>query len=170
MSLRPRLSEEVAWNPPAWAKAGDVGDAQRTPDLAALIRKVTRHPDWKPGNSLSLLISGVGKRVAGAREGDSKHAAKLIVDADKVLRAARRHRVRLFFGAPKTAGKCRFDVYLQDQRVLTNVVLDPKESADATSAIHTFNDIMIADQLRVRLAPKEGKPLLSGIEVICKQD
>jgi len=177
LSRRPRTAAEVAWSPDPWNEEGASADVHLTPDLAPLIREVTSHPDWKPGNSLGFLIGGVGKRVAVARGDDDQGAAKLIVDADEVTGAVsgtsvKLYQVRMFFGAPETAGvgRCVFDVYLQDQLVVSNVELDPAGSPDAAFAIHTFDDVKIADHLRIRFAPTEGKPLLSGIEFVCTQD
>lgn len=167
VSLRPRTSAEVAWSPPAWKKGGAGGD-QRTPDLAALLRQVVNRPDWKPGNSLAMLISGTGKRLAIASRGPSSKAARLIVEAEKYVRVVaesepRSHRVRLFFGAPQPAGigKSVFDVYLQDKRVIEGIEIDP-----GTSAVHTFEQIMIGQELRIRFEATQGQPLLSGIELI----
>ena len=128
LSSRSRTESEVDWQPAAWSKTGDAGKAQRTPDLAPLIRDVTRRPDWTPGNSIVLLLSGAGKRVAGAHDG--KRAAKLIVDADQVPVSplvARRHRVRLFFGSPPAVdvAPSRFDLYLQDEECAANIEIDP---------------------------------------------
>ncbi|NQV28792.1 MAG: PQQ-binding-like beta-propeller repeat protein [Rhodopirellula sp.] len=76
-------------------------------------------------------------------------------------------RVRLFFGAPPAAGLSRsvFDVYLQDQRVLSNITLDPTGEDAARVAVHTFDNIMIPDQLRIRFVSKEGKAVISGVEI-----
>ncbi len=172
ISSRDRTASEVAWQPAAWAKEGDTGAAQRTPDLSAIIREVVSLPDWKPGNSLAFLISGSGKRVAESFNGDDKLAPRLFVETDKAGGAspsgqARPFRVRLFFGVPQQAGLDRsvFDVYLQDQLVLRDVELDPDVDA-SSAAVHTVDNVMIADSLRIRLATKEGKPLISGVELI----
>ena len=171
ISSRNRTVSEVAWQPAAWSKVGEARDAQRTPDLSAMIREVVSLPDWKSGNSLAFLVSGSGKRVAESFDGDGKLAPRLFVETDESGEAppsgeARPFRVRLFFGAPQQAGLVRsvFDVYLQDRLVLRDVELDPDIDASA-SAVHTVDNVMITDSLRIRFAPKEGKPLISGIEL-----
>ena len=58
-----------------------------------------------------------------------------------------------------------FDVYLQDQKVLSDVTIDPAGNDSEKAAVHSFDDIMISDQLRIRLVPKEGKPVISGVEL-----
>ena len=172
ISSRDRTTAGIAWQPPAWSKTGESGSPQRTPDLSAMIREVVALPDWKPGNSLAFLISGSGKRVAEAGDGGTKVAPRLIVETDDTLNetprgAARQFRVRLFFGAPRQAGLERsvFDVYLQDRLVLRDVALDPDGDTSAV-AVHMVEDVMIADNLRIRFATKEGQPLISGVEII----
>jgi outer membrane protein assembly factor BamB len=88
--------------------------------------------------------------------------------AARVSRTPSPHRVRLFFGAPQNTGlrRCVFDVYLQDLLVESNVKIDPTGSVHVTAAIYAFDDVMIADQLRVRFVAKEGTSILSGIELI----
>jgi outer membrane protein assembly factor BamB len=172
ISSRDRTTAETSWQPAAWPRVGEAGIGQRTPDLSAIIREVVSLPDWKPGNSLTFLISGSGKRVAESFNGDGKLAPRLFVEtggADGTLPSglARQFRVRLLFGAPPQAGLGRsvFDVYLQNQLVLRDVKLDPDVKA-SSAAVHTVDDVMIADSLRIRFAPKQGEPMISGVELI----
>lgn len=172
LSSRDRTTAEVLWQPASWPVPGDIGVEQRTPDLAALIREVVRRPDWKSGNSLAFLITGTGKRTAEAFDGDQKLAPRLIVDTDEVIADTSGgngvpYRVRLLFGAPPEAGLGRsvFDVYLQDRLVQSDVTLNPDGPPGETAATYTFDNVMISDQLQVRFIPKEGKPLISGIEL-----
>ena len=174
LSSRQRTSAEVGWRPAAWPKIGDAGDAQRTPDLATLIREVVEQPDWKPGNSLAFLIRGAGQRIAEAHESDGgKLAPRLFLETDDAITEVANdsslpYRVRLFFGAPPTAGLGRavFDVYLQGQRVLNDLTIDPDGDGKLNAAVHAFDDILISDQLSIRFVPKEGQPVLSGVELI----
>jgi outer membrane protein assembly factor BamB len=174
LSSRTRTTAEVDWRPAAWPKVGDAGDAQRTSDLAALIREVVMQPEWKPGNSLAFILSGAGKRVAEAHGSDSKVAPRLVLEADDVIsqaaasNSATPYRVRLFFGTPPAAGLGRtvFDVYLQDQRVLSDVTVDPAGNDNVKTAVHSFENILISDELRIRFVPKVGKPVISGVELI----
>jgi len=174
LSARPRTTAEVGWHPPAWPTVGAAAAAQRTPDLTPLLRSVVNRSDWQPGNSVVFLISGSGKRVAAAFSGRGGNSAKLIVDADETAggrassQAATPHRIRLFFAAPPALGdgKRVFDVYLQGQRVIQDLTLDPATPGRSASAIHAFEGVMVTDELSVRLAPQEGQPVLSGIELI----
>ncbi|MDA0918948.1 MAG: PQQ-binding-like beta-propeller repeat protein [Planctomycetota bacterium] len=175
ISSRDRTTAVTAWQPTAWPKVGEAGDAQRTPDLSAMIREVVSLPDWEPGNSLAFLISGSGKRVAEAFDGDDKLAPRLFVETDETdetetnspSRPGRQFRVRLLFGAPRQAGLGRsvFDVYLQDRLVLRDVELDPDVAA-SSAVVHTVDDVMVADSLRIRFASKQGEPMISGVELI----
>ena len=69
ISNRPTGSQSVAWNPPTWDLANEVGPDQRTADLKALIQEVTGRSGWNSGNALALIFTGSGTRVADAIEG-----------------------------------------------------------------------------------------------------
>ena len=172
LSSRARTAAETAWQPAAWPTAGEAGDAQRTPDLAAIIKEVVSLPDWKAGNSLAFLISGSGKRVAEAYSKDSKLSPRLIIETgdagtEPARSPATPHHVRLFFGSPPQAGLERsvFDVFLQDKLVLSNVALDPNGDTTGRVAAHSVENVMIEDQLRIRFVAKEGKTVISGVEI-----
>lgn len=178
LSSRSRTAAEAAWQPAAWPRAGAAGDAQRTPDLAGMIREVVSLPDWKAGNSLAFLISGSGKRVAEAYGKDAKLAPQLIIETeDSVVTEPPRgpatpHQVRLFFGSPPQAGleRCVFDVYIQGKLTLSNIALDPAGGTTSKSAVHSLENVMIEDQLRIRFVAKEGKPSISGVEITATKE
>ena len=173
ISSRPRTAAEVAWRPEPWRRSGAAEDAERTPDLAPLLRSVIHRPDWKPGNSLAFFISGVGKRTAAASRGEGSGAARLIVDADEAndhaatQRSDRRYRVRLFFAAPRNpkSGVRRFDVVLQGQTVLEDVTIDPAGPVQSQFIVQTVENVSIADELQIQLIPRQGTPVLSGIDL-----
>lgn len=172
LSSRKRTTAEVAWRPDAWLKTGESGLSQRTPDLSELIREVTGRPDWRPGNSLVFLLRGAGKRVAEAYGRDGRLAPRLILETDPVSEetdtsTARSYRVRLFFGSPPETGlkPSIFDVYLQDQLALTNITVDPAGVDGATSVVRSLESVMVSDQFRIRFVPRQGQPLISGIEL-----
>ena len=79
ISSRPRLTETVSWSPPAWSTGGQ-GPAQQTPDLALVIQAVVNQQNWTSGNSLVIIITGSGKRVAESYNGSSSAAALLHVE------------------------------------------------------------------------------------------
>lgn len=66
ISRRPRTAASVDWAVKPWAKAGDSGGDQRTPNLAPLLNELLAQPEWQFGNALNLIISGSGQRVAHA--------------------------------------------------------------------------------------------------------
>lgn len=70
----------VLWSPPAWSRRGEIGDAQRTPDLSAVVQHVVDDPGWNEGDAIALLTWGTGKRTVGAAEGGA--LALLSVDYD----------------------------------------------------------------------------------------
>lgn len=176
LSSRTLTKAEVFWEPEPWKKAGDAKQAQRTPNIAALIRAVIRRPDWKPGNSIVFLISGNGKRIASAfRSGDAK-AAVLVVEADPGSLAAASapspaepYRVRLLFGLPPQGEPRVFDVLVQGKQVRTDLQLSHDADQQAY-AVETIDGVMVSDELRIELVPKQGQPLLSGLELVRQDD
>jgi outer membrane protein assembly factor BamB len=179
VSSRQKSTSEVAWQPKPWEKTGDSGAEQQSPDLAKLIQEVIDRADWKPGNSMAFLISGKGKRVATAAKGPTADAPRLIVDADLVdvdemvaNRKPSRYDVRLHFAVPLlgTGGRRVFDVYAQDQLVASDVTLDPLGSQQEQFSEKLLADLPLSGKLRLKFVPKVGQPLLSGIELIKKDE
>jgi hypothetical protein len=80
ISSRPRTVEAVQWSPPAWNTTGEAGPDQQTPDLSAVIQEVVNLSGWTSGNSLAVIITGTGKRVAEAYDGDSSGAPLLHIE------------------------------------------------------------------------------------------
>ena len=81
LSLRPTLPDSVVWqNLPLWNRAGDDGPAQRSPNLAALVQQIVARPDWQSGQAMVFLLSGAGKRIADAYDGDPQAAPRLVVE------------------------------------------------------------------------------------------
>ncbi|MEN8182169.1 MAG: hypothetical protein ABFS46_06495, partial [Myxococcota bacterium] len=79
LSERTRTGAAVSWSPPAWTAPGAVGPAERTPDLSEIVQEIVDRPDWSSGNSLALLVTGAGQRVAHAYDQDAGSAAFLHV-------------------------------------------------------------------------------------------
>lgn len=86
VASRTTLSNKVTWLPAAWT-ATDKGNAQRSPELKALVQNIVNKDGWQPGNSLSFIIKGKGasltdseaKRVAGAYESSADKATRLVI-------------------------------------------------------------------------------------------
>ena len=79
LSSRPVTAASTTWAPAAWTM-GQAGTAQRTVNIAPIIQQIVGRPGWVSGNSLVLLITGTGKRVAEPYEGTSAGAALLHVE------------------------------------------------------------------------------------------
>ncbi|MDX1747316.1 MAG: PKD domain-containing protein, partial [Halobacteriales archaeon] len=80
ISSRTRTSRSVSWSPPAWPTKRDAGPDQQTPDLSPIIQEIVDRPGWAAGNSVALIITGTGKRVADAFDADPGAAPVLHVE------------------------------------------------------------------------------------------
>ncbi len=80
VSLRTLTDASAAWAPLAWTKAGEIGLAQRTPDLTGLVQEIVARSDWLPGNDLAFVITGSGMRAAESFEGGAARAPLLHVE------------------------------------------------------------------------------------------
>jgi len=69
ISSRSRTAASVNWSPPVWNSVGMAGPGQRTPDLSSIIQEIVNRPGWSQGNSVAVIITGTGKRVAEAYSG-----------------------------------------------------------------------------------------------------
>lgn len=168
LTSRSRTAKEIGWQPEAWTKVGESSHAQRTPDLSELVQAVVDRDDWKPGNSMAFLISGVGKRVAASSKGGHPKAAKLFIEAEQAAleddAAAEHYDLNLYFAARDSDGQeTRFDIFAQDQRVGENVSAggDPQ----AVDFVFPLQSVPVRDALRLRFVAKQGKPVLSGISL-----
>jgi hypothetical protein len=78
VSGRPRTGNFITWTPPNW---NVVGAAQQTsPNLAPVIAQIVGQSGWGIGNSVVLIITGTGKRVAEAYDGESSGAPLLHIE------------------------------------------------------------------------------------------
>ena len=176
LSDRPTSPQVIAWEPPAWAKSGERGEPQQTPNVTELLQSIVNREDWKSGNAVAFLISGKGKRVAGAFKGSAKSAAKLVIeakvetdqdDADSTL-----HTVRLHFAEPEAiaVGERVFDIQLNGNTVEQSFDIVGVAGAERTSVVREYTNVPIATHLSITLTPKAGSPLLNGVEIIREQD
>ncbi len=79
ISSRNQTVSAVSWDPPPWISVGETGPDQRTPDLAPVIQEIVTQSGWSNGNSLVVIITGTGKRVAESYNGHRDGAPLLIV-------------------------------------------------------------------------------------------
>ena len=80
ISSRDRTASFVPWDPPPWTTVGAAGPAQRTPSIASIIAEIVNRSQWSSGNSLAIIITGIGERTAESFNGDSGGAALLHVE------------------------------------------------------------------------------------------
>jgi len=80
VTSRPLTTASVGWLPAPWPVVGQSGPDQQTPNLASVIQEIVSRPGWLSGNSLVLVITGSGARVAESFNGDAPGAALLHVE------------------------------------------------------------------------------------------
>ncbi|MBN2717390.1 MAG: metallophosphoesterase [Deltaproteobacteria bacterium] len=82
VSSRSVTTASVAWSVPEWLLVGEAGDAQRSPDLSAVIQEVVDRSGWVSGNSIGIIVTGEtgGVRHAEAYDGSSADAPLLYVE------------------------------------------------------------------------------------------
>ncbi len=80
ISSRVRTAANVAWSPVPWTTMGEAGPDQRTPDISQIIQQIVDRPGWSSLNSLVVIITGTGKRVAESYNGDQGGAPLLHVE------------------------------------------------------------------------------------------
>ena len=169
LSSRSLTKTEIGWEPEAWPLKNASTKVHRTPNLAPILESLIQRKDWKPGNSIAFLVTGSGKRIAAAYGKANQKVTRLVVDVEQAtktkVKTRDEYRLRLFFGNQSTVGSQTriFDVYVQDRLAINNVTIDPQEKS---GQIYTLEGVRAAGELRLRFEPKQGLPLLSGLEVI----
>jgi DNA/RNA endonuclease YhcR with UshA esterase domain len=81
VSSRLRTTAAVPWSPPDWPSVGAALDPQRTPNLTSVIQELVNRDGWASGNSMVLIISGTGQRVAESYNGLPTAAPLLHIEA-----------------------------------------------------------------------------------------
>src|SRR5690606_1647911 len=71
ISSRPRTAASAAWAPPHWLAVNQAGDAQRTPDLSAIIQEIVSRSGYTSASSIVLIIEGTGRRTAESADSPS---------------------------------------------------------------------------------------------------
>jgi PKD repeat protein/peptidoglycan/xylan/chitin deacetylase (PgdA/CDA1 family) len=80
ISSRPFTAASVSWVPLPWTVVGEAGPAQQTPDISLIIQEIVDRSGWSNGNSLVIVITGTGERVAESYNGNSGAAPLLHVE------------------------------------------------------------------------------------------
>lgn len=113
----------VNWSPDNWSVIGAEGLAQQTPNIDTIIQEIVNRPDWQSGNPINIIITGTGKRVAEAFEGDPDFAAKLVIETSVTF----------------STGNLE-NVYINELMSLNNVVADEYGETDDWLEIYNDND------------------------------
>ncbi len=163
LSSRSRTTTEVQWNPPPWNKRYEATEIHRTPNLAPLIREIIKREDWKPGNAISFLITGSGKRVAVSSKTGVERSPKLFIDAepardDDPSKPKRRYNIELRFGpSPAT-----FDVKMNGKPIGERLHVDANSPREIRQLIE---DVAIGDELHLQIETVSGEPVLNGVSI-----
>lgn len=81
ISGRTLTADSVIWsNLPTWPVVGAAGVDQRTVDIGSLIQTIVNRPGWLAGNSLNIIMTGSGERVAESFDGSPSDAPQLIIN------------------------------------------------------------------------------------------
>jgi hypothetical protein len=80
ISSRLKTNAQVTWTPAAWPTLGASGPDQRTANIASVVQEIVDRLGWVSANSLVILISGTGTRVAESYNGDRAGAPLLHVE------------------------------------------------------------------------------------------
>ena len=82
VSTRPRTSAVINWTPPIWQNVGDAGPAQQTPNISAIIQEIVTRPGYTQNSAISIIIDGIGRRVAESSNGAATLAPEICVEYD----------------------------------------------------------------------------------------
>jgi len=79
VSSRSKTTNAVSWSPASWLALGAI---QQTPNLAPIIQEIIDQSGWVSGNSIVIIFSGSGSRVAQAYETNPAKAPLLRIEYD----------------------------------------------------------------------------------------
>ncbi len=113
----------VNWSPPNWSVIGEDGSAQQTPNIDTIIQEIVNLPDWQSGNSINIIFTGSGKRVAESFEGNQDLAAKLVIESSVTF----------------SMGNIE-NVYINELMALNNAVADEYGETDDWLELYNDND------------------------------
>ncbi len=88
ISARPVVADTITWSDISeWTSAGDAGEDQRTPNLAALVQAVINRGGWTSGNAISFVMTGTGERTAESYDGTPAEAPMLVIEYVEAMTA-----------------------------------------------------------------------------------
>ncbi len=81
ISSRATTGNQALWSIiPAWNVQDEAGANQRTPDLTSIVNEIRQRSGWNPGNAMSFILSGSGRRSAQAFDLSPANSAKLVIE------------------------------------------------------------------------------------------
>jgi outer membrane protein assembly factor BamB len=174
LTSRPLSTAEVRWIVPPWPTPGATTPAQRSPDLAPLLREISARPGWKPGQAIAFIISGRGRRVA--RSADHAAGGAPVLDlaftksaAELAAEPAPTYALRLIFAEPDAQPRARlFEVLVQGQVVLPGLSLAGPDGPARRTVVRELRNLRLGDRftLELRAAPgSPAPPVLSGLHL-----
>jgi len=152
VSSRAKTSASALWNPPTWNAIGIATDAQRTPDISAIVQEIVDNSDWNGlGDAITVIIEGTGKRVAESYEGSVESAAKLILyytntNTENITENDNNNNdgVRIpTANAAQAANKWNNAAYFRTVEVGQNIDIFPNPTTDIINVNVEFEDIEI---------------------------
>jgi len=178
ISSRATTTHKVAWSAPPWTAVGDAGPAQLTPDLRDVLQEIVARPGWRTGGAAAFMISGTGRRTAGARDGRAG-VPVLVVEyrtelslRSSVAKAVAGDRVRVFGttrssdSSPAAGEAVAIYAYRApgDAKVLVGRVVSGADGSFAVYDRPRTNTRYVAEvgSLRSRLVPVAVRPRLSA--------
>ncbi|MFW5444336.1 MAG: Ig-like domain-containing protein [Methylococcaceae bacterium] len=69
ISNRTLTTANTPWTPLPWLTTEEAGPDQQTPDLSAIVQEIINITGWAQGNSIAIIITGTGKRIAESFNG-----------------------------------------------------------------------------------------------------
>ena len=111
----------INWSPDSWFIIGAEDSTQRTPNIDTIIQEIVNRPDWQFGNSINIIITGTGKRVAEAYETDPNFAARLVLETSVTF----------------STGNAE-NIYINELMSLNNAV--PDEYGETDDWLEIYND------------------------------
>lgn len=80
ISNRPRSNNSITWSPPNW---NTENATQTSPNIGAILQEIVLQESYSPGQSIVLIIEGIGSRNAiSFDQGDGSNAPELCVTMD----------------------------------------------------------------------------------------
>ena len=96
ITSRPKTAATVAWEPADWMVVGDNHEAQRTPDLAAIVQEIVDRAGYTKDSALGFIVCGTGKRTAISYDLNPDQAPEIYV----------KYEAGNPFGTPTAADNC----------------------------------------------------------------